>query len=230
MAVVRRIPATVGYITDHGNHVYTVGLIPTEPVPRFIPGQFLHLALDPVDPGGFWPESRAFSIASSPQQKDELTITYTGGGDFTARLERNLAPGLEVWLKLPYGDFIVEGSRDAVIFAGGTGITAFTAFIASLRPETAPNIRLFYGARRADLFVYRDLIIERARVVPAFRAHFISQNSQGILRAELAWPEAAELADPLFYLSGPPAMIAALGTQLRARGITAERIRTDAWE
>lgn len=230
MAVVRRIPATVSRVSDHGDHVYTVELIPAEPVPRFTPGQFLHLALDRADPGGFWPESRVFSIASSPDQRAELTITYAVKGDFTARMERRLAPGVEVWLKLPYGDFAIEGDHDTIIFAGGTGISAFTAFIASIKPETIRNIRLFYGARRADLFVYRELIAERARVVPAFQVRFIPEDSEGVLRAELAWPEVAHLVDPLFYLSGPPAMVAALDAQLRIRGIAAERIRTDAWE
>ena len=35
-------------------------------VTPFKPGQFLHLALDAFEPGGFWPESRVFSIASAP--------------------------------------------------------------------------------------------------------------------------------------------------------------------
>ena len=34
----------------------------------------------------------------------------------------------------------------------------------------------------------------------------------------------------VFYLSGPPVMLATLGNGLRAAGVPPERIRTDAWE
>jgi len=129
MAVVRKIRCKVERVTDHGEHVYTVELAPSALVPRFKPGQFLHLALDAYEPGGFWPESRVFSIASSPRDRDRLVITYAVKGAFTARMERELAPGVNVWVKLPYGEFVVDPSRDAVLFAGGPGVTAFTAFL-----------------------------------------------------------------------------------------------------
>ena len=38
------------------------------------------------------------------------------------------------------------------------------------------------------------------------------------------------LEDPLFYLSGPPAMLTAITAQLHGRGVAQEDIRTDAWE
>ena len=141
MAVVRKIPCVVRTVTDHGEHVYTVELQPSMPVPQFRPGQFLHLALDPYEPGGFWPESRVFSIASSPAERDRLAITYAVKGAFTTRMERELAAGGRAWVKLPYGEFVVDPARDAVLFAGGTGITAFTAFLADARTRAGPKRR-----------------------------------------------------------------------------------------
>ena len=120
MPVVRRLGCTVERVADHGEHVYTVTLVPEQLAPAFRPGQFLHLALDRFEPGGFWPESRVFSIASSPTQRDRLSITYAVKGVFTTRMERELAPGRAVWAKLPYGEFTVDPDRDAVLFAGGT--------------------------------------------------------------------------------------------------------------
>ena len=138
MAVVRKIRCSVRRVTDHGERVYSVELAPSLPVPNFKPGQFLHLALDAQEPGGFWPESRVFSIASSPHERDRLAITYAVKGAFTTRMERTLAPGVDVWVKLPYGEFVVDMERDAVLFAGGTGVTAFTAFLQSLSAGRAP--------------------------------------------------------------------------------------------
>src|ERR1035438_8343115 len=98
-------------------------------------GQFLHLTVDDYDPSGFWPESRVFSIASSPRERKRLRICYSVKGRYTTKMEQVLKVGGEVWVKLPYGDFVIDGSNDAVLLAGGTGISAFTAFLQSLTPQ-----------------------------------------------------------------------------------------------
>ena len=230
MAVVRRIPCRVLAVTDHGEHVYTVELEPSLAVPQFKPGQFLHLALDKPELGGFWPESRVFSIASSPRERDRLSITYAVKGVFTGRMERELAPGVAVWAKLPYGEFVIDSSRDAVLFAGGTGVTAFTAFLQSLEPERGPRVQLFYGARKWDLFVYGPLAEACAREVPSLSCSLVCEETDGRLHVDAAWPAIATLHDPVFYLSGPPEMLDALTVQLRGHEIPSEDVRTDAWE
>jgi ferredoxin-NADP reductase len=230
VTVVRRIPCLVRAVTDHGERVHTVELEPSMPLPRFKPGQFLHLALDADQPGGFWPESRVFSIASSPRELDRLAITYAVKGEFTTRMERELAPGSSAWVKLPYGEFVVNPARDAVLFAGGTGITAFTAFLQSLEAERAPRVLLFYGARKPDLFVYGPLADACARDVPSLSCRLVCEETDGRLQVDAAWPAIATLHDPVFYLSGPPPMLAALTEQLRGRGVSLDDIRTDAWE
>jgi ferredoxin-NADP reductase len=230
VAVVRKIPCVVRAVTDHGERVYTIELEPATAVPRFVPGQFLHLALDPYEPGGFWPESRVFSIASSPVDRDRVAITYAVKGAFTTRMERELVPGVRVWVKLPYGDFVVDPGTDAVLFAGGTGITAFTAFLRSLTPDAARRVQLFYGARTPDLFVYGPLAEACSRSVPSLRVNLVCEATDGRLDVATAWPAIETLDDPVFYLSGPPPMLAALTAQLRGQGVSPAAIRTDAWE
>ena len=68
-------------------------------------------------------------------------------------MEQELAGGV-AWVKLPYGEFVIDPHSDAVLFAGGTGVTAFTAFLQSLQPAETSRVLLFYGARTPDLFVY----------------------------------------------------------------------------
>jgi ferredoxin-NADP reductase len=138
--------------------------------------------------------------------------------------------GGRVWVKLPYGEFVVDPARDAVLFAGGTGITAFTAFLQSLEPGRSQRVHLFYGARTPDLFVYGPLVEARVRAVPALTSALVCEQTQGRLRVDAAWPAISRLDDPTFYLSGPPAMLDALTRQLCERGVSADAIRTDAWE
>ncbi len=230
MAVVRRIRCTVRDVRDHGEHVYSVHLEPSMPVPRFTPGQFLHLALDPYDADGFWPDSRVFSIASSPDARTNISITYAVKGAFTTRMERELAVGGNVWVKLPYGEFVIDEGRDAVLLAGGTGITAFTAFLGSLQPEHDRRVVLFYGARTTDLFVYSRLANGRAAAVPALTSHLVCEATDGRLDVGRAWPEIEPLTNPVCYLSGPPTMLATLTTQLLGHGMPADDVRIDAWD
>jgi ferredoxin-NADP reductase len=217
-------------ITDHGERVYTVALEPSISVPPFKPGQFLHLAIDPYDGAGFWPDSRVFSIASSPSDRDRLTITYAVKGAFTTRMERELVPGGVVWVKLPYGEFVIDPARDAVLFAGGTGVTAFTAFLQSLTPDVATRVLLFYGARTSDLFVYGPLAQACASEIPSLTCRLVCEETQGRLAVDVAWPSIKPLHDPVFYLSGPPQMLVALTAQLRRQGASPGAIRIDAWE
>ena len=95
------------------------------------------MAIDNYDPSKFWPDSRVFSIASVPRNRDAIKITYAVKGKFTSRMENELKEGMTVWIKMPYGDFIIDGIGEVVLLAGGTGITAFTAFIRPMS-QTGP--------------------------------------------------------------------------------------------
>ena len=58
----------------------------------------------------------------------------------------------------------------------------------------------------------------------------VCEATDGRLRVDAAWPAIETLDDPVFYLSGPPAMLDALTFQLRVHDVPIEDVRTDAWE
>jgi ferredoxin-NADP reductase len=235
----QRLDCVVDRIVDHGERVYTLALRPERPVPRFRAGQFLHLALDPYDPTGFWPESRVFSIASPPAQRDLVRITYAVHGRFTARMESDLVEGGRVWIKLPYGDFVIDSRADVVLFAGGTGVTAFTAFLEDLSPATSQAVTLAYGARTSALLIYRDEVDRCAQRVAALDVSYFVETpadddgpdvSTGRVSVDAIWPRLRRPLESEYYISGPPPMLQGIGQELRARDISPEAIHIDAWE
>jgi ferredoxin-NADP reductase len=248
MSMPRKLRCAVKAITDHGGRVYTVDLEPSATVPSFRPGQFLHLTVDDYDPSSFWPESRVFSIASSPRERDRLQICYSVKGRYTTRMEEKLKVGGEVWVKLPYGEFVINGAEEAVLVAGGTGISAFTAFIGGLSPEQPKPVWLVYGARSPALLLFRGLLSRQLDRVPNLHLLFFAETVAPKFAAEIAaspklpeclsgrisldelWARLPKPENKVFYLSGPPAMLSTLGNQLKTRGLAPERIRTDAWE
>lgn len=238
----QKLACVVEQIIDHGERVFTVVLRPVRPAPRFRAGQFLHLSLDTYDPGGFWPESRVFSIASSPSRPERLSLSYSVRGRYTARMERELRVGREVWVKLPYGDFVIARDEPVALFAGGTGISAFTAFLDDLTAADRQPVTLVYGARGPSLFIYREAV-ERCRTrAGSLTVHYFAEEAAGESGAALegvhrgrvsvaaVWAQLPTPLETAFYLSGPPAMLRTVSDDLRRHGVSTEAIHIDAWE
>jgi ferredoxin-NADP reductase len=201
------------------------------------------LAIDPYDPAAFWPDSRAFSIMSSPAHPESLEILYSAVGRFTSRMEGELRVGSEVWVKLPYGEFVVEAlpGIEVALLAGGTGVSAFTAFLRDYSSGAGDNgsrVHLFYGARHPGLLVLRGVLEKLALACPALQVEFRAESGaapgqavvSGRLSVAAAWSALRDPAFATYYLSGPPIMIRGFAGELAARGIPRERIRIDAWE
>ncbi len=239
---IRKIKCVVRHIYNHGNRVFTLALSPEKDLPVFRPGQFLHLAVDDYDPSGFWPDSRPFSIANSPTNGSQLMISYSVIGKFTSRMEKELAEGNTVWIKLPYGDFVIDNAEKVVLIAGGTGITAFSAFIECLKPESNQNVYLFYGARNENLLIYKDMLAKVAKAVPNFHLQYFVESAPQRITINGFLPVIGKLDIPrimgkivnpitaVYFLSGPPLMLSRFSNDLNSLGISTKQIRIDAWE
>jgi ferredoxin-NADP reductase len=235
-------------VEKFGEGTYELSLKPSGRVPRFKAGQFLHLTVDEYDPaGGFWPESRVFSIASR-NGAESLKIVYSVKGRYTKLMAERLRPGLEVWAKLPYGDFTIDArvkeGADVVLVAGGTGISPFIPYLEDLAEgaATSRRVRLYYGIRDASQLLFKDTL---ARCVSSsaleLRLWLESDESEpaglsdikskaGRLNVAAIHEECSELAAPNFFLSGPPAMIASFKSGLLSRGLGIDKIHIDEWE
>jgi len=240
MTIPSKVRCEIILIKDHGQHVYTIELKPERTIPKFLPGQFLHLAINDYDPSGFWPDSRPFSIASNPAHRDHISITYSVVGSFTSRMEQELTIGKFVWIKLPYGDFFVNSDKNIVLFAGGTGITAFISYIENLSITENNSIRLFYGAKSWELLIYRQLTERVAKNIPQFKVIYFSEKQRenevlgnneriGLLTLNSTTPYIDGLDNKEFYLSGPPGMLTSLKSDLLSCNISAEKIHVDSW-
>jgi len=239
MTTPQKLRCQVKSVISHGDQVYTIELLPdVPPVPRFKAGQFFHLALDPYDPSGFWPESRVFSIASSPRQRDRIKFTYAVKGRYTSRMEKEVVAGRGVWVKMPYGEFLVTLNRPIVLLAGGTGITAFTAFLDDMVDSPPCPVTVFYGARQRDLLIYRSLVDKCVSSVSGFQAFYFVETLQheaanelpGQISISSVWQRIPDPTKSEFYISGPPAMLKGLTTQLQNKGVNSQSIHIDAWE
>ena len=142
------------------------------PIPDFKAGQFVTLGL-PVKSEGGKIVRRAYSIASSPEQKKyfELYIRWVKKpvpGRLTTELFERKENDEISWLK-PTGPFGIidkkpNGSSDTrriVMVGGGTGLAPFIS--ATLHLKAAGDKReivVLHGASYVDELGYRELLIE----------------------------------------------------------------------
>jgi ferredoxin-NADP reductase len=246
MAQPIRFPVTVENVTRHTDDVASYRLQAERRLPRFKPGQFIHLTIEEFDLTGFWPDSRVFSVANAVEDRRTIDLTISRQGEYTKRILDQVKQGDRLWAKGPYGDFTVDAShgyRRVLFIAGGTGVTPFCAFMdAALAQGRLPveEAVLHYASQTPDLLIYRKLADRCANEIPGFRVHYYSERgvngsdaSVRLGRVDLAdlitGPNSTQ--DTAWFLSGPKAMIDSFRDKLTSiYGLSADQILIDAWE
>lgn len=208
---------------------------PRSPV-RFAPGQYLEITVPHrgADARG---TRRTFSVASPPVEDGPLRIGIRMPADRPSSFKRallDLEPGSRIDATGVGGDFLLPDDVDTplLMVAGGIGVTPFVAQLGHDAAER--DAVLVYSVTSADDIPYADEL-ERSGV----RVLLVSPVPPSDLPASWTWLGSGRLdAERLLaavpdatmravYLSGPPALIAALRPALRRAG--ARRIRTDAF-
>lgn len=236
-----KIPVIIEKILENAEDIKTFVMLPQKRCPAFKPGQFLHLAIDPYDPSFNWPESRIFSIGNSPTRKDRITIVFSVKGSFTRRMFNEVKEGDELYIKLPYGDFIFSKDNNPVILiAGGTGITPFFSYLEYVIDNALQNkIYLYYGLRSIRFVLGKSLIEECSKKLSKFKCIFYTEDGSafhgynhfmGLLDIDEIFHETKHLENAIYYLSGPPQMIKTFKDSLISMNVSKEFVRIDAWE
>lgn len=212
---------------------------PKAPDFQFRAGQSVDITLlDPpeTDAEG---NTRAFSIASAPRDNDLMIATRMRDTAFK-RVLRKAALGFNVKIEGPSGSFVLhrKAEKPAVFLAGGIGITPFLSIIRQAAHDKAPHqLYLFYSNRRPEDTAFLDALIEAAKQNPNF--HLIASMTEmdksshewkgetGFINKEMLTKYLPALQGPIYYLAGPPAMVAAMRRILIAAGVDEDDIRTE---
>lgn len=205
--------------------IYTLVLSSLGKPFKFFPGQFLHLAIDSEYDGiGQWPDSRCFSIQSSPDEQT-IKITYSAKGNFTKKMEQHLQPKSKVWLKLPYGNLFTQPhhKENCVFIAGGTGITPFLSLFNHSSFNEYINPSIYLGFKSPEFNIYQEelkLLKERTSI-------FYENEVGQIDRTKIFENHGA---NSCYFISGPPMMIKSFKEFLLEQNVPATHLLTDDWE
>ncbi len=226
----KKYKSTITSIDNPIEGVYTLTIEPSTGKFRFSPGQFLHIAIDAdYDGVSQWPESRCFSVQTSPEE-EQLKITYSVRGEFTRRMAVELNVGSQIWVKLPYGDlFEQDHSLEKTVFiSGGTGITPFLSLFTDSSFSAYLNPVLYAGFRDETMHVYKPELQRALNINAGLRVNTLFQDKDGILNIEKILNENQH--DASYFISGPPVMIKTFKHYLIEQGVPVMNILTDDWE
>ena len=229
MAIVKKYSSEIVSLKSTIDGVYTIEFRSLDKPFKYSPGQFLHLALDEYDPAGQWPDSRCFSMQSSPNE-ELIKITYAVKGQFTTRMQQELQPGSEVTLKLPYGDLFTQphNKENTVFIAGGTGITPFLSLFNHSSFAGYGNPVLYAGFRSQSMNLYEAELKIAQKINPQFTFIPVYEDKEGMLDIDKIFETSDKNAS--FYISGPPLMIRTFKQKLIAYGVSISQVLTDDWE
>lgn len=228
--IVKKYRATLKSIAHPIEGIYTLTFSSENGRFKFFPGQFLHLALDADYDGiGQWPESRCFSIQTSPSQ-DDIKITYAVKGKFTEQMEKSLKIGDKIWLKMPYGDLFTRphDKNHTVFISGGTGITPFLSLFADDSFGQYKNPVLYAGFRSSIFNIYEEELKKTVRINPRTKIKRVYEDMDGMLDIHTIFNENGQNAS--YFISGPPLMIKTFKNFLLENDVRADNILTDDWE
>ena len=205
----------------------------------FTPGQFVDLTLPHPSETNAAGNTRAFSIASAPQESTLMVATRLRDTAFKRELQR-MPLGSTVQMEGPFGKLVLHAdqTRPAVFLAGGIGITPFRSMVVQAAMQRSPHpMVLFYSNRRPEDAPFLDELQALQDRNPHYR--FVGtmtepakssrswQGETGFLNAALLSRHLVNVEKPIYYVVGPPGMVGALRTMLKEARIEDSDIRTE---
>jgi ferredoxin-NADP reductase len=205
----------------------------------FKAGQYIDLTLSSSQPEPSNGLTHTFSIASSPFEKELVVTTRTRNTVFKQALSI-LPIGTEVRIEGPMGSFNLHKNtaRPAVFLAGGIGIAPFLSMVSYATGEKLRHpIVLFYANRYLEDAAFIDALWQLEGANPRFRfvptltrtdKNYRSWKGEtGHVTSEMLVTRVGTVRGPIYYIAGPPTMVAAARRTLSDVGVDEDDIRTE---
>jgi ferredoxin-NADP reductase len=205
----------------------------------FKAGQYVDLTLSCSQPGLLNELTHTFSIASSPFEEHLLVTTRMRHSAFKNAI-CSLPIGSPARIQGPMGSFSLHNNtaRPAVLLAGGIGIAPFLSMLTYATEEKLRHpLILFYANRYLADAAFIDELWKLERVNPRFRFvptltrianHSATWRGQtGHISSQMISAHLGTLRGPIYYVAGPPMMVAAARRTLSDVGVDEDDIRTE---
>jgi ferredoxin-NADP reductase len=205
----------------------------------FIPGQAGDFTLPNPPENDAEGNKRSFSLASAPYEEDLMIATRMRDTAFKRSL-RKIPLGAELALDAPWGELTLHDDTTvpAVFLTGGIGITPVRSIVLQATRDKLPRkLVLFYSNRRPDDAAFLDELATAQRENPNFTLVAtmtkMEKSSQpwhgetGLIDEAMLRRHLSNISHPIYYVSGPPTMVAAMQKILKEAGVKSENVRAE---
>jgi ferredoxin-NADP reductase len=205
----------------------------------FFGGQSIDLTLIEPPESDAEGNTRAFSLASAPHEPHLMVATRQRNTAFK-RVLSNMPLATEVKIEGPFGSMTLhrKTARPAIILAGGIGITPFRSMLCqAAKANTGHRIFLFYSNRGPDDAAFLTELQELARQHPKLtlvatmtnleKSKGVWNGERGHINREMLKKFAGDLAEPVYYTAGPPALVAAMKAMLSEAGVDEDDVNSE---
>jgi ferredoxin-NADP reductase len=205
----------------------------------FKAGQYIDLTLSNGEPGTANELTHTFSIASSPSD-EELVVTTRMRNTVFKQVISTLPIGSPARIEGPMGSFSLHNNtaKPAVFLAGGIGIAPFLSILTHAAKEKLHHhIVLFYANRYLEDAAFIDVLWKLETANPRFRfvptLTRVTDNNgawkgkTGYISSEMLLTHLKTLRGPIYYIAGPPTMVASTRKTLSDAGVDDDDIRTE---
>ena len=205
----------------------------------FAPGQFVDLTLTEPSETDAAGNTRAFSIASAPQESTLMLATRLRDTAFKRELQR-MPLGSTVRMEGPFGKLVLHAdrTRPAVFLAGGIGITPFRSMVVQAAMQRSPHpMVLFYSNRRPEdaAFLEELQALQNKNRHYTFvgtmtepeKSHHAWKSETGYLNAGMVTKYLVDIERPIYYVVGPPGMVTAVRSMLKEAHVEETDIRIE---
>lgn len=170
---VKEFDAAVENIVDLTSVIKLIRIkLPEGEEVNFKAGQYIQLKA-PLYEGNTEEVYRAYSIASSPSEKDhiDLVIGYVPEGVATTYVHHHLNVGDRVNINGPYGDFYYQDNdREMILVAVGTGVAPILSILNHMKEHNIQRKATFYfGAKTPDDLFMLDYFKELEETLYDFK-------------------------------------------------------------
>jgi ferredoxin-NADP reductase len=183
--------------------------------------------------------TRTFSIASPPFEDELVFTTRMRDTAFKRSLNKvPLATGVKIGSAA--GSFTLHrnSAKSAVFLAGGIGITPFLSIVRQANHDRLPHkLYLFYSNRRPEDAAFLHTLQNLEKTNPNFRLICTMtemskskkdwKGETALIDKEMLSKHLAVLQGPIYYIAGPPAMVAAMRQTLVDAGVEEDDIRAE---
>jgi ferredoxin-NADP reductase len=201
----------------------------------FKAGQFIDLTL--IDPPETDAEgnTRAFSLASAPDDTNLMVATRLRDTAFK-RIFQTMPIGSDLQITNPIGSFTLhnDATKSAVFLIGGVGITPIRSILLEAASQKLPHhLYLFFSNRRPEDAPFLEELQELTKTNPNFQLIATMTEAAG-WTGETGYIDAAmvkkyitDLSGAIWYLAGPLAMVTAMRAVLKELEIDEDNIRSE---